>query len=59
MIDLELPAGKPFDVVGLGVTVVNELLVVPRVPEPDEKMDALALRTCGRRCGPEPTSGGR
>ncbi len=41
--DLTLPAGKPFDVVGLGVNVVNELLLVPRFPEPDTKTDALAV----------------
>jgi sulfofructose kinase len=42
-LDLALPADKPFDVVGVGVNVVNELLVVPRFPEPDTKTDALAV----------------
>jgi sugar/nucleoside kinase (ribokinase family) len=44
---IELPTGKPFDVVGVGVTVVNELLVVARFPEPDAKVDALAVARQG------------
>ncbi|HEV8677077.1 MAG TPA: PfkB family carbohydrate kinase [Methylomirabilota bacterium] len=42
-LDAALPPGRPFDVVGLGVNVVNELLVVSRFPEPDSKNDALAV----------------
>jgi sugar/nucleoside kinase (ribokinase family) len=42
-IDLPLPADKPFDVVGLGVNVINYLFVVPRFPEPDSKIEASAV----------------
>jgi len=45
--DLALPADKPFDVVGLGVNVINHLLVVPRFPEPDTKLEALAVTRQG------------
>ena len=46
-LDLALPTGKPFDVVGVGVNVVNELLVVPRFPEPDSKTEAVAVTRQG------------
>lgn len=46
-LDLALPVGKPFDVVGLGVNVVNELFMVSRFPEPDTKSDALAVTRQG------------
>jgi sulfofructose kinase len=42
-LDLALPGDRPFDVVGVGVNVVNELLVVPRFPEPDTKTDAVGV----------------
>jgi sugar/nucleoside kinase (ribokinase family) len=46
-LNLAVPGAKPFDVVGVGVTVVNELFVVPRFPEPDTKIDALAVARQG------------
>jgi sulfofructose kinase len=46
-LDLALPSGKPFDVVGVGVNAVNELLVVPRFPEPDSKTEAVAMTRQG------------
>ncbi len=46
-IDLPLPADKPFDVVGLGVNVINHLSVLERFPEPDTKVDAVEVTQQG------------
>ncbi len=40
-IDLPLRKDGPFDVVGLGVNVINHLFLVPRFPKPDTKVDPL------------------
>jgi sugar/nucleoside kinase (ribokinase family) len=45
---LRFPDAAAFDVVGLGVNVLDELLVVDGFPEPDTKVDAL---TAGRYPG--------
>lgn len=39
-IDLPIPASRPFDVVGVGINVVDYLFRIPHFPEPDTKMDA-------------------
>jgi len=46
---IELPLRKdaPFDVVGLGVNVINHLFLVARFPEPDTKIDPLAVTQQG------------
>jgi len=46
-IDLPLRKAAPFDVVGLGVNVINDLFLVPRFPEPDTKIDSLAATRQG------------
>jgi sugar/nucleoside kinase (ribokinase family) len=46
-IDLRIPQDKPFDVVGVGINVVDYLFQVARFPEPDTKVDALAVSTQG------------
>lgn len=46
-LDLSIPSGKPFDVVGVGINVVDYLFRVPRFPEPDTKSDASAVTTQG------------
>ena len=46
-IRLPIPPQKPFDVVGVGINVVDYLFRVPRFPEPDTKSDALAATTQG------------
>ena len=38
---LPLPQGKAFDVVGLGINVVNYLYLLESFPEPDSKVDPL------------------
>lgn len=45
--DLPLPPERRFDVVGLGVNVINHLFVVPRFPEPDSKIEASAVTLQG------------
>jgi sugar/nucleoside kinase (ribokinase family) len=40
-IHIPIPRDKPFDVVGVGINVIDYLFRVPRFPEPDTKMDAL------------------
>jgi sugar/nucleoside kinase (ribokinase family) len=39
-IDLPIPRNKPFDVVGVGINVIDYLFRIPHFPEPDTKMDA-------------------
>lgn len=46
-VDLPLRPDAPFDVVGLGVNVINHLFLVPRFPEPDTKIDPLAVTQQG------------
>jgi sugar/nucleoside kinase (ribokinase family) len=46
-IDLTIPTSKPFDVVGLGINVVDYLFRIPHFPEPDTKMDALSATIQG------------
>jgi sulfofructose kinase len=46
-IDIPIPSGKPFDVVGVGVNVIDYLFRVPHFPEPDTKMDALSAMIQG------------
>lgn len=46
-LDFSIPQNKPFDVVGLGINVIDYLFRVPRFPEPDTKSDALAVTTQG------------
>ncbi len=46
-IDLPIPQDKPFDVVGVGINVVDYLFRIPRFPEPDTKSDALAVTRQG------------
>jgi hypothetical protein len=45
--NLALPADRPVDIVGDGVNVVNELLIVPRFPEPNSKTEAVAVTRQG------------
>jgi sugar/nucleoside kinase (ribokinase family) len=40
-IHLPIPRDKPFDVVGVGINVIDYLFRIPHFPEPDTKMDAL------------------
>lgn len=46
-LDFSIPQNKPFDVVGVGINVIDYLFRVPRFPEPDTKSDALAATTQG------------
>ena len=46
-IDLAIPRDKPFDIVGVGINVVDYLFQVPRFPEPDTKSEATAVSTQG------------
>ncbi|HYL79577.1 MAG TPA: PfkB family carbohydrate kinase [Candidatus Acidoferrum sp.] len=46
-IHLPIPEKKSFDVVGVGINVVDYLFRVPRFPQPDTKSDALAVTTQG------------
>lgn len=39
--DLPVPSHAAFEVVGLGVNVINHLYLVPKFPEPDTKVDPL------------------
>ena len=39
-IDLAIPPNKAFDVVGVGINVIDYLFRIPHFPEPDTKMDA-------------------
>ncbi|HXZ44463.1 MAG TPA: PfkB family carbohydrate kinase [archaeon] len=42
-LEFSIPSGKPFDVVGVGINVIDYLFRVPRFPEPNTKMDATAV----------------
>jgi sugar/nucleoside kinase (ribokinase family) len=46
-IHLTIPEKKAFDVVGVGINVVDYLFRVPCFPRPDTKSDALAVTTQG------------
>lgn len=46
-IDLTIPHNKPFDVVGVGINVIDYLFRVPQFPEPNTKMDALGATIQG------------
>jgi sugar/nucleoside kinase (ribokinase family) len=46
-IDLALPHKKPFDVVGVGINVIDYLFRIPHFPEPNTKMDALGATIQG------------
>jgi len=46
-IDIPIPKDKPFDVVGVGINVVDYLVRIPHFPEPDTKMDALGTTIQG------------
>jgi sugar/nucleoside kinase (ribokinase family) len=46
-IDLPIPREKPFDVVGVGINVLDYLFRIPHFPEPDTKMDALGATIQG------------
>ncbi len=46
-LDFPIPSNKPFDVVGVGINVIDYLFRVPRFPEPDTKSDATAVTTQG------------
>jgi sulfofructose kinase len=46
-LDLSLPKDKPFDVVGVGVNVIDYIFRIPRFPEPDTKSDALGAAIQG------------
>lgn len=46
-LDLPLRPDARFDVVGLGVNVINHLFLVPRFPEPDTKIDPLEVTQQG------------
>ena len=46
-IDLPVPREKPFDVVGVGINVLDYLFRIPHFPEPDTKMDALGAAIQG------------
>jgi sulfofructose kinase len=46
-IDLPIPQDKPFDVVGVGVNVIDYLFRIPHFPEPNTKIDALGATTQG------------
>ncbi len=46
-IDLPISRSKPFDVVGVGINVIDYLFRIPHFPEPDTKMDALTAMIQG------------
>jgi len=46
-LDLPVPQDKPFDVVGVGINVIDYLFRIPRFPEPDTKSDAIGAATQG------------
>ena len=46
-IDLPIPHNKPFDIVGVGINVIDYLFRIPHFPEPDTKMDALGAMIQG------------
>jgi sulfofructose kinase len=46
-LDFPIPSNKTYDVVGVGINVIDYLFRVPHFPEPDTKMDATAVSTQG------------
>ena len=46
-IDFPIPQDKPFDVVGVGINVIDYLFRIPHFPEPNTKMDALGATIQG------------
>ncbi len=46
-VGLPLRPDAPFDVVGVGVNVINHLFLLPRFPEPDMKVDPVAATQQG------------
>jgi sugar/nucleoside kinase (ribokinase family) len=44
---IPLRPDAPFDVVGVGVNVINHLFLLPRFPEPDTKVDSVAVTQQG------------
>lgn len=46
-LDLSIPDDKPYDVVGVGINVIDYLFRIPHFPEPDTKMDALGAAIQG------------
>jgi sugar/nucleoside kinase (ribokinase family) len=46
-IDLPFPGEASFDVIGLGINVINHLFLLPHFPEPDTKVDPLAVTEQG------------
>ena len=46
-IDIPIPRSKPFDVVGIGINVIDYLFQIPHFPEPNTKMDALGATIQG------------
>jgi sugar/nucleoside kinase (ribokinase family) len=46
-LDIAVPFDKPFDVVGVGINVIDYLFRIPRFPEPNTKMDALGATIQG------------
>jgi sugar/nucleoside kinase (ribokinase family) len=46
-INLPIPAHAPFDVVGVGINVIDYLFRIPHFPEPNTKMDALGAMIQG------------
>jgi len=46
-IDLAIPADKPFDIVGVGINVIDYLFRIPHFPERDTKLDALGAAIQG------------
>jgi sugar/nucleoside kinase (ribokinase family) len=47
LIDIPIPSDKPFDVVGVGINVIDYLFRIPHFPEPNTKMDALGATIQG------------
>lgn len=46
-IDIPIPRSKPYDVVGVGINVIDYLFRISHFPEPDTKMDALGAMIQG------------
>jgi len=46
-IDIPIPRNTPFDVVGVGINVIDYLFRIPHFPEPNTKMDALGASIQG------------
>jgi sugar/nucleoside kinase (ribokinase family) len=46
-IDIPIPRDTPFDIVGVGINVIDYLFRIPHFPEPNTKMDALGATIQG------------